>query len=437
MNNAQKSFGPIGLAPGVVARHVLAFLFASFISIGLFTYFSALTPYVLQVNLGLPEAEHGRVSGTLQFWQEIVLLATIGVWGALSDRIGRRAVYIAGFVLMGVGYALYAFATSIGELLVYRMILGAGIAATAAMLTTIIGDYPVESSRGKLTGFSFFLNGVGSVIFFLGLTKLPLLYENNGADHLWAGRYAYLTVAALSGLAALIMIALKPGRPDVHAPKLPLTQLIRDGLIAGRQPKIALCYASAFAARADMVVITLFITLWAAQSGTMTGMSAPEAAAKGGMVVGVAMAAALVWSPIFGFIGDRFDRVTLLIGAFVLAVLGYGWVGSIDDPTALSAIPALVLLGVGQSSTVLASTLLLGQEAPQEIRGSVFGLQAFFGAVGILAISAGGGQLFDRVGPQSPFAAMAIANGVVLMWAIAVRGLDKRQQKRQPQRAAA
>ena len=170
---------------------MLCYLFAAFVSIGLFTYFSALTPYVLQVNLGLPQSEHGRVSGNLQFWQEIVLLATIGWWGAMSDRIGRRTVYVAGFVVFAAGYALYAFATSVGELLVYRLVLGFGIAATAAMLSTIIADYPDESSRGKLTGIAFFLNGVGSVIFFLGLTKLPLVFERGGADQLWSGRYAY------------------------------------------------------------------------------------------------------------------------------------------------------------------------------------------------------------------------------------------------------
>jgi hypothetical protein len=73
---------------------------------------------------------------------------------------------------------------------------------------------------------------------------------------------------------------------------------------------------------------------------------------------------------------------------------------------------------------VLASTLLLGQEAPTPIRGSVFGVQSFCGALGILAISAGGGRLFDAVGPWAPFAVMGIVNGVVCLWAIAVRSFE-------------
>lgn len=425
MSVEQQSLGPIRLAPGVRVRHVLCYLFAAWVSIGVFTYFTALTPYVLSVNLGLPQSEHGRISGDLQFWQEVVLLGAIGWWGALSDRWGRRSVYVAGFLVLALGYALYAFATSVPQLLAYRMVLGLGIAATAAMLSTIIGDYPENSSRGKLTGIAFFLNGVGSVIFFLGLTKLPLIFEQAGASQLWSGRYAYLCVGAICVVSGLVMLGLKPGRPDATAARVPLARLIADGVNAAiRSPRIALCYGSAFAARADMAIITIFITLWVAQSAATAGMTAPEATAKAGMVVGIAQGAALVWAPVFGVIGDRLNRITVLIVGFLLAVLGYGWVALLDDPASRAAIPALVLLGVGQSSTVLSSTLLLGQEAPAHIRGSVFGLQSFFGALGILAISAGGGRLYDDIGPHAPFAAMAAANGAILLWGIALRTLE-------------
>lgn len=427
MSTDQDSLGPIRLAPGVRVRHALAYLFAAWVSIGLFTYFSALTPYILQVNLGLPRSEHGRISGDLQFWQEVVLLLTIGWWGALSDRWGRRPVYIAGFAILAVAYALYAFAMSPPELFAYRMLLGFGIAATAAMLSTVIGDYPDEGSRGRFTGVAFFLNGVGSVIFFLGLTKLPLVFEDAGASQLWAGRYSYLTVGGIALLAAIVMFGLKPGRPDAAAARVPLGRLIMEGLTAAlRSPRIALCYGSAFAARADMAIITIFVTLWVAQAAAGSGLSAPEAAARAGMVVGIAQGAALLWSPLFGIIGDKLSRVTVLIVGFLLAVVGYGWVGMIEDPAAPASIPALVLLGMGQSSTVLASTLLLGQEAPAHIRGSVFGLQSFFGALGILVISAGGGRLYDAVGPHAPFIAMAAANGVIMLWGILLQAAERR-----------
>ena len=36
---------------------------------------------------------------------------------------------------------------------------------------------------------------------------------SQGVDELWSGRYAYLTVAGIAFLAAIVMTGLKPGRP--------------------------------------------------------------------------------------------------------------------------------------------------------------------------------------------------------------------------------
>jgi MFS family permease len=79
------------------------------------------------------------------------------------------------------------------------------------------------------------------------------------------------------------------------------------------------------------------------------------------------------------------------------------------------------VVGIGQTSTQIACTVLLGQECPPAYRGSVFGVQAFFGAIGILAISTGGGYLYDLVSPAAPFIAVAIANGLVFMAALLLR----------------
>jgi MFS family permease len=230
-------------------------------------------------------------------------------------------------------------------------------------------------------------------------------------------------VGGIALLAAVVMLGLKPGRPDAVEERVPLPTLLRQGLAAGLKPRIGLCYAGAFASRADMVIITIFITLWVAQSGLTAGMSASASAARGGMVIGITLLSALVWSPVFGWLGDRLDRVTVMIVGFLLAAAGYGWIGSVGDPAATAAIPALILLGVGQSSAVLSATLLLGQEAPPHIRGSVFGVQSFCGALGILVISVVGGRLFDAVGPWAPFTVMGVVNGIVCLWAIAVRSL--------------
>lgn len=431
------SFGPILLAPGVSTRHVLCYLFAAGISIGMFTYLMSLTPYILKVNLGIPEDQHGRVIGNLQFLQEIVVMACIGWWGAMSDRYGRRAIYIVGWLIMGSAYVIYAFATSLPELFAYRVVFALAVAATTTNLSAIIGDYPLDQSRGKMTGLSFVLNGLGAVAFFAGLNQLPDIFQQQGITELWSGRYAYLFVAGLAFTAALVMLGLKPGRPEgAGSPKTPVFQLLSQGLRAARNRRIALAYFGAFAARADMAIITLFLILWVVQSGGAVGLSTAEAQGRAGMFVGICSLTAVVWAPVFGVLADKLDRLSVTILAFGLATLGYGWLGALSEVTSFAAtIPALVFVGVGQSSTALAITVLLGQEAPPEFRGSVFGVQSFFGAVGILAISSGGGWLFDLVGPNTPFIAVAAANGLVMLTGVLLRSSEDRPTRPQQQTA--
>ncbi len=413
-----RRLGFIELAPGVLRRHALCYLFAAFVSIGLFAYLPALTPFVLKVNLALPTGQQGAATGNLQSWQEIVILALVGIWGAMSDRVGRRPIYVAGFLLIAGAYVLYPLAHSMPQLTLYRLVFGCAVAALGAMLATVLADYPAESSRGKLTGIAFFLNALGSVVFLVGLTQLPRIFAAAGVDELAAGRYAFFSVGAVAVLAALVMLGLKPGLPARTNAHRPLLEIAAEGLRAARNPRILLAYGGGFTSRADLSLITLFLALWASQSAIAEGLTASQAAGRVGMTLGITQGTAMLWAPLYGWLGDRMSRMTHFTLAFGLALAGYCWVGLQDDIVRPAAVPALMLLGMGQVSTILAATILLGQETRPESRGAVFGLQAFCGGLGILAISWVGGRLYDHIGPSAPFTLVGIANGVVAAWAL-------------------
>lgn len=423
------TFGPVRLMPGVRPAHVAAYLWAAFVSIGVFTYATALQPYLLNVNIGVPQAVQGKVSGDLQFWQEIVTLAMVGVFGALSDRVGRRLVYITGFLITALAYAAFPFADDTGQLLIYRVVYAVGIAALSGMLATVLADYPVDADRGKLTGISFALNALGAFLFLVVLVKMPQWYRDAGLSELAAGRAAYLTVAAVCVVSALVMVFLKPGRPEQVAERVPLMTLLRQGLAAGREPRISLAYAASFAARADLVIVALFLALWVQGAAVIDGATPAEAVKMQGALFGIVQGSALLWAPFFGWLADKIDRVTLVIIAVVLSIVGYGWMGFIPDPAAGGAVyGAAAMLGIGQASGILASQVLVAQEAPGAIRGAVIGMVGFFGALGILAISKLGGIAYDDWRPGAPFIIMAAANVVLLAYALWVR--------RQPRRAA-
>ena len=413
---------PGQLAPGVTRRHTLCYLWAAFVSIGVFTYATSLLPYLLEVNIGVPPEQRGAVSGNLQFWQEVVALLLVGVFGAWSDRVGRRTVYIFGFVVAAGAYAAAPFADGLNPVTPDPLVFAVGIAALGGMLATVLADYPVDADRGKLTGMSFFLNAVGALVFFVGLSQLPQLFQGLGLDDIWAGRASYLFVAGICVVSALVMLGLKPGRPEQVTERVPLMTLLNQGLAAGRQPRIALAYGASFAARADLVIVALFLSLWVQTAALADGLDPAAAAAKQGALFGIVQGCAMLWAPFFGWLADRIDRVTLLILATLLSIVGYGWMGLTPDPAASSAaFGAAAMLGIGQASGILASQVLIAQEAPGPIRGAVIGMVGFFGALGILLISKVGGWAFDAWRPGAPFIIMAGANVLLLAFAGWVR----------------
>jgi MFS family permease len=64
---------------------------------------------------------------------------------------------------------------------------------------------------------------------------------------------------------------------------------------------------------------------------------------------------------------------------------------------------------------------LIGQEAPAHVRGSIIGVAATFGALGIIATNKAAGYLFDNWDYQAPFLFMALLNAAMLVWAVMVK----------------
>jgi MFS family permease len=377
-------FGPIRLAPGISTGNMWTLIYACFFTIGLLAYVGVGTPYVLTGILNIPADDQGIVTGQLVLVSEITAILLFGPVGLMADRIGRKGLFAVGFVLMGLGYALYPLAGSLAELLVYRVIYAAGVATCTGVLAVVVTDYPSESTRGRLVAVTGFMNGLGVAILSISFGFAPRVFTGRGADVTTAGVYTHWLVAAFCVLSAIVVAwGLKGGTPARHAKHEPLGPMIRSALRHGSNPRIALSYAAAFIARGDLI---------------------------------------LVWTGVVVFVLDRFNRVTTLAWCMFLATLGYLSMGVlVDSPIDRSAIPFLALLGIGQISAFFGSQSLVGQEAPMAERGAVVGGFNTSGAIGILFCSAVGGWLFSEVSPHALFTMIGVMNGLVFLMAVAVR----------------
>ena len=423
-NPRVEKLGPIDLGPGVTTANGWAFLLTMFFVGILAPFINFAQPYILTEHLEIPINEQGVVSGDLAFWTEVVMILLAGVMGAWSDTMGRRLVFALGLAGVALSYVLYPFATSYEELLSYRLIYAVGMAAIGAMTIAIMAEYPANQSRGKLSASVGILSTLGVMFVVAVLAPLPARFVIGGATAIEAGRYTYWITA---GIAIIGMVFTWFGLSKLKTARntaLSLMQRLRIGFTAARNnPRIALSYGAAFIGRTDLVVVVIFLSLWITHVSLEQGMTSEEALIQAGIIFGLMQGAGILFMPIMGFLVDRINRVVAVALATGLALVGYLWLGLLDQPMGVQAYPAAVILGMGQASAILTAMALVGQEVSETDTGAVSGLFTLFGAIGILLATKIGGLLFDGWMPGAPFIITGLANGVILIAALAMVSL--------------
>ena len=231
-----------------------------------------------------------------------------------------------------------------------------------------------------------------------------------------------LVMAGLSVLTAVVMqLGLKGGTPSGRPTKVGMREAFATGLRQGRaSPRLALCYAGSFVARADLTLISNFVALWLQTVGRTEGLDGAAALKQAGAMVAIITGASLLWAPIAGIFIDRFHRLACVCAALLVASIGYTLLGLQEQPFAPLGYLGAVLVGIGQMSVILTVTGLLGQETPIDVRGSVIGFAGLCGAAGILVTSFVGGYLFDHWMISGPIVLTGFANLAVLAFAVRV-----------------
>jgi len=94
-------------------------------------------------------------TGDLQWFSDaysLVLAAATLPAGMLGDRVGRKRVILVSLVIFVAGSAACAYATSSGELIAFRVILGLGAAAITPLSLSVIPVLFSEEERPRAIG---------------------------------------------------------------------------------------------------------------------------------------------------------------------------------------------------------------------------------------------------------------------------------------------
>lgn len=146
-------------------------------------------------------------------------------WSSFSETLGRRTIYLVSFALFTVWNIVAAISTSIGMLIVMRILGGGAAASVQAVGAGTIADIWEPRERGRAMG-----------IFYLGPLLGPLLAPIIGGalSEVWGWRSTQWFQAIYGGVLLIVLTFCLPETLAKRTPLIPPEQLANDGT-AGQQ----------------------------------------------------------------------------------------------------------------------------------------------------------------------------------------------------------
>jgi len=349
--------------------------------------------------------------GTLASVLAITWAASTFLFGAISDRVGRKAVLVPAVFAFSLLSCLSATAHSFHQLLFLRALIGFAEGPTWSTITALIEESSPSSRRGRNIGL------VVSAAALVGLAAAPVLATQIAAH--WGWRSAFL-VAALPGLLAGFLIWKFVREPETGARHKP--SWIEYALIL-RYRNVWLCCIGATGFMSWLFALNVFAPLYIT-----------EVAHQPATVAGFLLGASGLGSFFLGFLlpslSDRMGRKPVLLAmaamsaavplAFLLPVL-------FEYRLLLAGIVFVANTGQGMASLIM--VLVPTESVPAEFRATSIGLVTSVGEIaGATAAPLFAGMLAETYGLSLTMWLAAAGSAIVFVIAIFLRETAKRSR---------
>ena len=311
----------------------------------------------------------------------LAMALTSMIWGTLSDRFGPLPVVLTGSIVIAASLALASQATS---LLAFQFIFGVMVGgATAAifapMMATVTGWFDTHRSLAV----SLVSAGMGMA----PMTMSPLVAWLV-SHHDWR-----TTMLIVSGVVAAIMIpvSLLVRRPPAlnAAPSAPAAGVATPAEMsigeALRSPQFIILIATNFFCCATHSGPIIHTVSYAVSCGI------PMIAAV--TIYSVEGFSGMFGRIVFGVLGDRLGAKRVLVTGLLLqafGALGYAFVRELSGFYAVAA-----LFGFVYAGTMPLYSVLIRENFPLKILGTVIGGTAMAGSLGMATGPVAGGLIYD------------------------------------------
>lgn len=308
---------------------------------GVFAYIVAVFNRTSFGVAAVPAAERFQASASdIAAFTVVQLLVYAGMQipvGVMVDRFGPRRLVIAGTIVMALGQAWLAVATSLTPALIARMLIGAGDALIFACVLRKVAELFPARLVPHITQLTGMLGQTGQLI-----SAIPFAVLLGYAS--WST--SFLTVAATGVLAAVLAIAFFRGgsEPTGQVQQLRPGDVGRQISSAWRHPGTRLGFWSHFVTPFS---VTTFSMLWGYPFMT-AGLGFTQQTAS--LMLSIAVGVAIVTGPLMGRFVSRHPlrRSSLVLSCAVAAAGGWtlvlAWPGA-APPWTIAMLMVLISVG--------------------------------------------------------------------------------------------
>jgi DHA1 family tetracycline resistance protein-like MFS transporter len=371
----------------------------TFIGVLGYTIMIPVLPYLAQ-RYAAPDI----VVGALMTTMAVCSSASAPIWGAMSDRFGRKPIVVVSQLFSLVGYLLLAMAGSLGIIFISRAISGLG-GGNVGVAQSYIADVTAQTYREA--AYAYF-----GVAFGMGFIIGPVLggvLVRMGFD---APFYAAAALELMNIACTLLFLpAGKLGPSGVR-------RRLRGVLRTIRLPAIRSLFARQFL---FIFAVTYFFTIFALYLDHVLGMGPSEVA---WLLAGAGLVGAAVQLGGIRTLTTRFGARTVSNAGFALTLGAYTLLAFVTGLSTFVVVLALWALGAALVSPTLTS--LLSEAAPVGERGAVMGFSDSVNNAALIVAPAIGAAV-STVNPRLVGIAPAVAAALAL-----ALGLDVFALRRDP-----
>ncbi|MEE8394655.1 MAG: MFS transporter, partial [bacterium] len=366
---------------------VLALLFFARASMAMqFQSVPPIVPFLLK-ELGINYAQAGLLIGL--FMTAGIFLALPG--GLLGQRLGGRALLLAGLAAMTAGAVLFGSATGFPPAFAGRLLGGIGVALLNVQTTKITAEWFGEKEISTAMGILLTAWPLGIA---LALSTLGFVAEA------YSWRAAIHITAAFSGSALLLIGLLYRDRPAPAAQSAPAGHAPLWA-ISRRELGLVLTAGMAWLLPNAGFIIFLSFTPVLLAAG---GMPFSQAVFTTGLVSWISLASV----PLGGWLADRSGRVNLAVVVSFALCAGAVW----SLPLGGSVLPAVATFGIALGGWPGAIMGLPAQALSPAGRGTGFGLFYTVYYVGMAILPPFAGWLHDAT--RGAAAPVLLAGGLLI-----------------------